>query len=197
MEELVLFSCFTLVLTFWFFKRKSFDTEFCQHDFYPTFVNPCSNITTTVQHELPDEDTIDLDRQDPGVKFRSSSSLTNIFLDPWRLHGISSGCLRFHIDPSSLPSVPINKDGRSGNVKTAWWMTSNNGYWTLFLVSSLFLINIPQSSLKVGLCSLGTLQDWVSPRGASIFRHREGVNLPSPAAAHGKDCEGFQDLKDS
>lgn len=65
----------------------------------------------------------------------------------------------------------------------------------LDVVSSLFLINIPQSSLKIGLFSLGTFQDWVSPSGAPIFRHREGVNLPSPA--HAKDCEGFQDLKDN
>lgn len=83
--------------------------------------------------------------------------------------------MRFHIDASSLPSVPINEDGISG--KTAWW---------LVLVSALFLISIPQSSLKVGLFSLGTFQDWVSPRGAPIFRHREGVNLLSPDAAHGK-----------
>lgn len=185
MEELVFLFCFTLVLTFRkkALTRNSVNMTLTPHSSIPAQIPQLqSNMSCQMKTLLIYTDKTFRScgipfKTFPGVKFRSSSSLTNIFLDPWCLDGTNSGCLRFHIDASSLPRVPINKDGRSGNVKTAWW---------LVLVSSLFLISIPQSSLKVGLFSLGTFQDWVSLRRAPIVRHREGVNPPSPDAAHGK-----------
>lgn len=122
----------------------------------------------------------------PGDKFRSSSTLTNIFSDPWCLLGTSSGCQRFHIDPSSLPSAPINKDGRSGKRQNC--LVDNVQYPPCYS-STVFshhwrLIPLFWDCSRTGFVLGGLLLS-------------ETGNLSSPDKALGNGCEGFQVLKDN